>query len=84
MKMLDGETVTVAVSLLLSVTVMPPAGAGDPKVTGNATDWPMLSVVVGGKLIVAGAMTVTFRLAEVMLAGGLDRMTVDPAPTPVT
>ena len=33
-----GDTLTFVVSLLTSVTVVPPCGAGEDKVTGKATD----------------------------------------------
>jgi len=35
-----GETVSFDVSLLASVTVTPPAGAGPGRVTGKGFDWP--------------------------------------------
>jgi hypothetical protein len=34
-----GETVNLVVSLLLSVTVTPPEGAGDGRVIAKGTDW---------------------------------------------
>jgi hypothetical protein len=38
MKTLDGEMLTIVGSLLVSVIVMPPVGAGNPRVTGKAAD----------------------------------------------
>jgi hypothetical protein len=60
-------TVTFEVSLLISVTVKPPAGAGVDRVTGNARVWPSSSVVVAGTLIAPPlGRTVTMAVALVM------------------
>ena len=66
-----GETVTFVVSRLLSVTVMPPAGAGVPSVTGNAVDWPGPTVMPDGKVIVPGDTTVTLAVVSGTLGRAL-------------
>jgi hypothetical protein len=59
-----GDTVTFVVSLLLSVTVTPPDGAGVPKVMVNAVDWPGPTAMPVGRLIVPGAVTVTLAVVS--------------------
>jgi hypothetical protein len=49
-----GDTVTFVVSLLLSVTVTPPAGAGAGKVTVSAADCPRLTLMLG--ILIAPAL----------------------------
>ena len=59
-----GDTVTFVVSLLLSVIVTPPTGAGVPKVTVNAADWPGPTLMPLGRLMVPGAATVTLAVVS--------------------
>ena len=61
---LAGETVTRVVSLLLRVTVTPPAGAAVPSVTGKLTGWLGATDMLAGRLIVPGAMTVTLAVVS--------------------
>jgi hypothetical protein len=81
---LPGETVTLVISLLASVTVTPPVGAGVPNVTGNGADWlgPMVRFV--GRMMAPGAVTVTVAVVSGMLGSALAWMVVEPPPTPVT
>ena len=69
MKTLAGVTVTLEVSVLLSVTVTPPAGASGDKATANTTDWPIPSVTFAGRLI--PPWTVTFAVVSARLGGEL-------------
>src|SRR5437588_12418517 len=84
MKTLGGETVTRELSLLISVTNMPPGGAGVPKDTGNAADCPNWSFTFGVKVMVPGASTVMLTLVGEILGGAFVRITVEPPLTAVT
>ena len=46
-----GETVSMLVLLLASVTVTPPVGAAVPKVTDKGVDWPGATVTFEGSAI---------------------------------
>ena len=61
---LVGDTVTFVVSLLLRVTVTPPAGAAVPSVTANCADWLGPTVMPEGSVIVPGAATVTLAVVS--------------------
>ena len=61
---LEGDIVTLEVSLLASVTVTPPLGASVPNVTEKAADWPGATVMLGGSRIVPGLTTVTFAVTS--------------------
>ena len=59
-------TVAMFVSLLVSVTVTPPAGAGVVRVTANGTDWPTPTVAPAGSVIEPGLATVTLAVVSVI------------------
>src|SRR5215216_2903106 len=63
MKTLAGEMVRIAVLLLASVTVTPPAGAGEPRLIGYAALCPSPIVRLEGRLIAPGEVTVTLAVA---------------------
>lgn len=82
---LEGEIVTRAVLLLVSVIVTPPVGAGAASVTGNEVDCPTPTVTPVGRPIPPALCTVTLAVALTTLAAlELAVMTADPAATPVT
>ena len=68
---LAGETVARLVSLLLRVTVTPPAGAGVPSVTGKVADCPGATDTLAGRLMVPGGMTVTLAVVSATFGGAL-------------
>jgi hypothetical protein len=61
---LDGEAVAFAGSLLVRVTVTPPAGAGTGNVTGSAADSPARTVTSAGTLIGPKKITVTLAVVS--------------------
>ena len=79
------EDVTVALfgSLLVRVTVTPPAGAADDKVTGILTLWPGATVTPEASEMTPGEVTV---MLAVPLAKPADTPVIAPEPslTPVT
>jgi hypothetical protein len=81
---LEGETVTFVLSLLLSVTVTPPAGAGVPSVIGNAADWLGPTETLAGRLIAPGGITVTLAVTSPTFGRELAWITVVPTATAVT
>src|SRR5689334_21215996 len=64
-------------SLLLNVTLTPPAGAGVPSETGRGADWPRPRLR-GDNVIADGATTVTVRAADDTLAPPTAWTTVVP------
>jgi hypothetical protein len=64
-------------SLLLNVTLTPPAGAGVPSEIGKGADWPRLRPR-GDRVIAAGATTVTVRAAGDTLGPPAAWITVVP------
>jgi hypothetical protein len=81
---LAGEIVARAGSLLLSVTVTPPAGAGVGSVIWNATDCPTATERPDGSPMTPELTTVTFRAPFVTFAAVvLEDMVADPPPRPV-
>src|SRR5579872_4042125 len=83
MKMLAGEIVSLAESLLERLTKTPPAGAGCANVTWKRSCSPGISVRPDGILMSGPDVTVTVALAPVTL--GADALMVAvPGPTPVT
>jgi hypothetical protein len=65
-----GDTVTFVVSLLLSVTVTPPAGAGAGKVTVSAADCPRFTLMLG--ILIAPALcTITEAVASGIFGSAL-------------
>jgi hypothetical protein len=80
-----GEIDSLEESLLVSVTVAPPAGAGDPKVTGKSTEVLRPTFKFTGTLISPGAETVTPAVAFAILGVVvLAVIVVEPGPTAVT
>ncbi len=81
-----GAIATVEGSLLLKVTVTPPAGAGLVKVTGKEAVWFGTSATPAGKLIPPAETTVTLAVpAETFgAAAALAEMDACPEATPVT
>ena len=71
-------------SVLVSVTLTPPVGAGVPNVTGNDADWLGPTAIFAGKLIVPGGATVTVAVVSGTLGSALAWIVVEPPPTPVT
>ena len=58
----EGEIVTLDVSLLLSVMATPPAGAPVTRLTGNGVDCPGAAVMFESNVIAPSIATVTFAL----------------------
>jgi hypothetical protein len=83
MKMLSGATVTLAVLLLATLKKTPPAPAGVPKLSGNATTCPAAMVIEAGMTIPVGADTVTVAVA-VPKFGVTAVIDAVPAATPFT
>jgi len=76
-------TVTLDGSLLVKVTVTPPAGAGVVRVTASGPDCPTPTVTPAANVMEPGLATVTFAVVSAM-PGALARITVEPGATPVT
>ena len=83
MKTLAGFTVALAESLLVRVTVTPPAGAAAGKVTANAADWPSATATLFTR-IAGGGTTVTVAAVSGTPGRALAWMTADPPAAPVT
>ena len=66
-----GVIVTFVMSLLASVMVTPPDGAGADRVIGNATDWPGPTVILEGRTIVPGLTTLTLALVSAIIGNAL-------------
>ena len=80
-----GEKVSLERSLLASVTVTPPAGAGVPKVTGKSTEVLRPTFKFTGSVMSPGAVTVTPAVALAILGVlVLAVIVADPCPTAVT
>ena len=80
-----GEMLTLFESLLASVTVTPPAGAGPGSVTWNAADWPKATLTFEGSRMAPLFCTVTAAVAfETFGETVLAVIVVVPAETPVT
>src|SRR5688572_8134163 len=77
-------TVTFEVSLLLRVTVTPPAGAGAGSVTANDADWPSLTVVLAGAPIAPVTFTVAVAVAGKFTTVALAVITAVPGALPAT
>ena len=78
-----GVTAAFEVSLLFSMTVTPPAGAGAGKIIARATDCPNVTVVLGGRRIAADDVMVTPAVA-LGIPVALAVIVAEPAATPVT
>ena len=82
-KTLDGITVTFEVSLLASVTVTPPAGAGGVSASGNTTVSPGAAVTFVESLITA--RMVALRATEPLAyPDALTVIVAEPTDSPVT
>jgi len=80
-----GDTVAFVVSLLLRVTVTPPAGAADGSVTVNAAEWASPTVTFDCKLIPPAVTTLTLAVVLAMeVALALITIGAEPNVTPVT
>jgi hypothetical protein len=80
-----GEMLTLFESLLTSVTVTPPVGAGPGSVTWNAADWPRATLTFEGSRIAPLPCTVTVAVPfETFGETVLAVIVVDPTATPVT
>ena len=79
-----GVTVNFEGSLLTSVTVMPPSGAGTDKLTGRSTAWVIPTAWKTGRITVGALTTVTLAAVVGKKGGSLAVITVDPNPTLVT
>jgi hypothetical protein len=75
---------TVEASSLAKVTVRPPAGAGDDRLTAKSVGWLSDTVMPVGKVIAPKFDTVTFAVASGRLGRRLAWITADPALTPIT
>ena len=80
---LAGETLTFVASLLVSVTVTPPVGAGVGNVTWKAADCPRATLTLAGSEMAPEAWTVTLAVALGMSCA-LAVIVVEPALTPCT
>jgi hypothetical protein len=80
---LDGAMIAIALLLLESATVIPPAGAGADNVIGNGVDWFAPTPVEAGTPMDGGGCTVTAAVAFAIPAA-LAVIVVDPAPAAVT
>lgn len=84
MKTLVGVTVSFELSLLASVTVTPPDGAGVPNVTGNGADWFGPTVRFAGRLMLPGLTTIAVAVTSATNGSALAWIFVVPGATPVT
>src|SRR3989442_15360757 len=80
----EGLTLTFEISLLDSVTVTPPDGAGVGKVTGKGVESPGPTVIFDCRPIVPALSTVTAAVASAMSGRALAWMVVVPGVAPVT
>lgn len=81
--MFAGDTATLELSLLTSVMITPPGGAGEGNETGKGNELPRPKVMLDGKTIGAALTTVT----PAVLSGApaaLAWMVAVPGATPVT
>src|SRR5215467_8746282 len=78
----DLVIVTLDVSLLESVTVTPPGGAGVPKLIGNAAVCPNPNVGLAGRLMAPGDVTVTLAVALATFASP-EVAVIVAVPTPI-
>ena len=80
-----GDIVSVEVSSLDNDTVTPPAGAGDPNVTGKSTEALRPTLRFAGSVMIPGAVTVTLAVAFARFGVTvLAVIVVEPGPTAVT
>lgn len=81
MKIVAGETTILEISLLRSVIITPPAGAGASKVTGNAADDPITRFTLADRRIFAEATTFTVAVVSGKPGRALAWITLDAVPT---
>jgi hypothetical protein len=67
----DGAMETFAASLLVSVMVMPPAGAAVDKLTGKAAVCPSPTVAIDGKTMSPKSATLTLAVTSARLGRAL-------------
>src|SRR5206468_4052246 len=79
-----GAIVTLVVSVLASVTVTPPVGAGVPSVMANGADWLGARTVFAGRPMLPVPTTVTPAVITGMNGVAPAWMVAVPAPTTVT
>ena len=84
MSTVPGEMDNLVVSLLASVTVTPPAGAGVPNVTANGTDRVGPNETLAGSPIAPGGSTVTLAVVSGIKGGAPTWIKAVPVVTPVT
>jgi hypothetical protein len=84
MTTLAGVTMTFEASLLFSVTVTPPAGAGADSVTPKDADWPSFTGVLAGEMIVPVTVTMAVTVAGKFTTIADAVITADPGAIPVT
>src|SRR6266498_4168977 len=84
MKTLVGVMMIVVASLLASVTVTPPGGAGAPKVIGNWAIVPSAKLRPACRPIAADVTTVMFAVVSGSAVPELAWITVAPGPVLVT
>lgn len=76
-----GESASLLLSLLASVTARPPSGAGVDKMTLKAVDWFGASAILSGNVMAPEPITVTVRNVSGKFGGAPARITVVPGPT---
>src|SRR5450631_2600131 len=81
---LAGVTVALEGSLLDSVTVTPPGGAGAGKVTGNGTDCPTGTLVRFGRIIWPALLTMMLAVVSATFGSALAWRVAVPTAIPVT
>jgi hypothetical protein len=78
-----GLIVTYRVLLLVSVTVTPFGGAGEPNWIGKGSDWPVFRDT-DGKVMELAAVTATFTARAPISGGPLTLTTLEPEARPLT
>jgi hypothetical protein len=78
-----GLIVMYRVLLLVSVTVTPLGGAGEPNRIGKGSDWPVRRDTVG-RVMELAAVTATFTARAPISGGPLTLTTLEPAALPLT
>ena len=84
MKTDDGITTAFEESLVPSVTVTPPAGAGEESVTANAVLWPRPTLALDGIAIDPNIETVTAAVVSARFGSELAWIVAEPFASPLT